>query len=236
MSDESKKIDDIANNSLYTSTAALATINYSYEIFSRYRLGEGSILELGPAEGAMTERLYRDGYRPELLEGSKVFCNQLRKKFPDLEVYNKLFEDFEPKISYNTIILGHVLEHVVDPVSILRKVRTWLTNNGRIFAAVPNKRSIHRQAAVIMGLINHEGTMSAKDIHHGHHRIYDPESFRHAFAASGLYVEHFGGYWLKPLSDSQIERDWTNEMLQAFLILGERYPDIAAEIYIIAKK
>ena len=87
-----------------------------------------------------------------------------------------------------------------------------------------------------MGLINHEGTLSAKDIHHGHRRIYGPESFRHAFAASGLYVEHFGGYWLKPLSDSQIERDWTNEMLQAFLILGERYPDIAAEIYIIAKK
>lgn len=45
-----------------------------------------------------------------------------------------------------------------------------------------------------------------------------------------------GGYWFKPLSDSQIEKDWTQELIQAFLMLGEEYPDIAGEIYLIAEK
>lgn len=45
----------------------------------------------------------------------------------------------------------------------------------------------------------------------------------------------FGGYWLKPVSNGQIEENWTGKMVEAFMKLGERYPDIAAEIYIIAK-
>ena len=44
----------------------------------------------------------------------------------------------------------------------------------------------------------------------------------------------FGGYWLKPLSNAQLDRDWTPEMLDAFMALGERYPDVAAEIYVVA--
>jgi hypothetical protein len=44
----------------------------------------------------------------------------------------------------------------------------------------------------------------------------------------------FGGYWLKPLSNAQLEAHWTPEMLEAYMQVGERYPDIAAEIYVIA--
>jgi hypothetical protein len=65
--------------------------------------------------------------------------------------------------------------------------------------------------------------------------VYDPESFRADFTAAGLRLELFGGYWLKPLSNAQIERDWDHRMLDAFMRLGERYPDIAAEIYVIAR-
>ena len=35
--------------------------------------------------------------------------------------------------------------------------------------------------------------------------------------------------------NAQIEATWTAEMVHAFLKLGERYPDIAAEIYVVAK-
>jgi hypothetical protein len=31
-----------------------------------------------------------------------------------------------------------------------------------------------------------------------------------------------------------METAWTAEMLEAFMQLGERYPDIASEIYVIA--
>ena len=72
------------------------------------------------------------------------------------------------------------------------------------------------------------------DIHHGHRRVFDPASFRQCFLSAGLTIETSGGYWLKPVSNRQIEQTWTPEMLAAFMELGERYPDIAAEIYVVA--
>jgi 2-polyprenyl-3-methyl-5-hydroxy-6-metoxy-1,4-benzoquinol methylase len=130
--------------------------------------------------------------------------------------------------------LGHVLEHVEDPVAILKKAKNWLAKDGVILGAVPNSRSLHRQAAVIMDIQATEDTMSELDYHHGHRRIYNPETFRGDFSKAGLKVMHFGGYWLKPVSNNQIHASWSKEMLYAFMKLGERYPDIAGEIYVIA--
>ena len=79
-----------------------------------------------------------------------------------------------------------------------------------------------------------EDELNDLDRHHGHRRVFNPESFRQAFYQSGYNIDYFGGYWLKPVSNSQIEANWTAEMLEAFMKLGERYPDIAGEIYVVA--
>jgi len=105
---------------------------------------------------------------------------------------------------------------------------------GRILAAVPNSRSLHRQAAVLMQLLPGEDALNEMDIHHGHRRVFSPESFRRCFLDAGLTIDIFGGYWLKPVSNRQIEQTWTPAMLDAFMQLGERYPDIAGEIYVVA--
>jgi hypothetical protein len=75
--------------------------------------------------------------------------------------------------------------------------------------------------------------MNEADIHHGHRRVFNPETFRQVFALSALQIDVFGGYWLKPVSNHQIDESWTPQMLDAFMQLGERYPDIAGEIYAV---
>jgi 2-polyprenyl-3-methyl-5-hydroxy-6-metoxy-1,4-benzoquinol methylase len=131
--------------------------------------------------------------------------------------------------------VGHVLEHVEDPSALLARVRGWLAPDGVLLACVPNGRSVHRQAAVMMGLLDDEYELNETDRHHGHRRVYSPESLRRDVRAAGLRIEFFGGYWLKPVSNAQIDRDWSEDMLRAFMALGERYPDIAAEIYVVAR-
>ncbi|GHV79548.1 hypothetical protein AGMMS49944_13390 [Spirochaetia bacterium] len=135
---------------------------------------------------------------------------------------------------YNNIILGHVLEHVIDPVAILELCKKWISDNGRILASVPNKKSIHRQAGVEMGLLSRPDDFSEKDKRHGHRRIFGPDSFAECFNKVGLKIIKSGGYWLKPFSDSQIEAWYSDKMIDTFLKLGEHYPDIAGEIYIVA--
>jgi 2-polyprenyl-3-methyl-5-hydroxy-6-metoxy-1,4-benzoquinol methylase len=183
----------------------------------------------------MTEILIGRFADVTVVEGSSHLCKALKLRLPHANVVNSLFEDFSTVELFDTIVLGRVLEHVLDPVEILTKAGSWLAPGGVICAAVPNARSVHRQAAVLMGMLPGESVLNDADLQHGHRRVYDPESFRSHFTAAGLKLELFGGYWMKPLSNAQIERDWDEQMLDAFMRLGERYPDIAAEIYVIAR-
>lgn len=232
---EYARLDNVASKSLYYVGVAPKTILYSFNIAKRYLVGD-SILELGPAEGVMTELLAATGKELTVVEGSELFCQDLLKRFPQATIIHSLFEEFKPDRQFDNIILGHVLEHVEDPVDILVRAKQWLKpDSGRLFAAVPNARSLHRQAAVIMGLLTSEDALNETDLHHGHRRVFNPESFRNSFYQAGLNIEIFGGYWMKPVSNRQIEETWTPEMLEAFMQLGERYPDIAGEIYVVAR-
>ena len=226
-------LEQIAADSWYGRGANHCMVEYTFRVFSRHLRGD-SVLELGPAEGIMTALLVARGGELTTVEGASTFCADLRRRFSQVEVIHSLFEEFRPDRKFDNVVLGHVLEHVEDPAGLLRSVGKWLKPGGRVLAAVPNSRSLHRQAAVMMRLLPFEEAMNEADIHHGHRRVFNPETFRQVFAQGGLQVDVFGGYWLKPVSNRQIEQTWTPEMLEAFMRLGERYPDIAGEIYVIA--
>lgn len=233
MNNEETRLEQIASNSLYGAGANAFTIKYSFEILKRYL--KGNVLEMGPAEGIMTEQLVNVLDTFSIVEGSQLFVNDLKLKYPKLDITCSLFENYKPSKTFDVIVLGHVLEHVDNPVEILKKAKKWLNPNGIIFAAVPNAHSIHRQAAVLMGILDKENSMSELDYHHGHRRVYNFEDFKQDFIQAGLSIKKCGGYWLKPVSNKQIEETWTEEMIYAFMQLGEKYPEIAGEIYIVAE-
>lgn len=232
---EKDTLEAIAADSWYAEGVAGRAVAYSARVLLRHARG-GSCLELGPAEGLMTRELRTRFDDLTVVEGAEAFCAQIRAHLPDVHVVHGLFEAYAPARTFDTIVLGHVLEHVIEPQALLRRIAGWLAPGGVILAAVPNARSVHRQAAVIMGLLEEEHAMNEADRHHGHRRVYDPESLRAEFLRAGLAVEHFGGYWLKPLSNGQLDAGWTPEMTDAFFRLGERYPDVAAEIYVAATR
>lgn len=230
---EKKNLEKIAENSKYCERLNLSMIKYSYKILKQFLKRDSSVLEMGPAEGVMTEKLVNDVSDLTIVEGSEYFTNLLKDKYPQVEIYNSLFENYQPNKKFDVIILGHVLEHVENPTEILKRAKNWLNKEGIIFAAVPNCHSIYRQAAVLMGILEKENSMSELDKHHGHRRVYSKKEFENDFITAGLKIFKSGGYWLKPLSNGQM-KDWDENMIEAFMKLGEKYPDIAAENYVIA--
>ena len=44
-----------------------------------------------------------------------------------------------------------------------------------------------------------------------------------------------GGVFFKPLSNGQIQENWTEEMIQGFFELGKDFPEYAADIYAVCK-
>jgi 2-polyprenyl-3-methyl-5-hydroxy-6-metoxy-1,4-benzoquinol methylase len=184
----------------------------------------------------MTELLYPYFKDYTVVDGADIFVEQIIKRHPKINGVVSLFEDYKPDRKYDNIILGHVLEHVEKPREILMECYSWLKDDGVILAAVPNCDSIHRQAAVKMGLLDSVKQLNEMDQYHGHRRVYDRIEFRDDFCGAGFKIIKEGGYWLKPLSNKQMEDAWTDEMISAFMELGEKYPDIAAEMYIVAGK
>lgn len=235
MLDEKRRVEIHAKEAGYAKGVMSYTTAYSGEIFTRYMI-PGSVLELGPDEGVMTDILYPKFADYTIVDGADFFVDALKKKYPQIKAHKSLFEYFHTDILYKNIILGHVLEHVENPVEILKLCSQWLAPNGRILSAVPNANSLHRQAAVKMGLLNTVHDLNETDLRNGHRRVYDNTSFQQDFVSAGLKIIKSGGYWLKPLSNAQLERDWTEDMITAYLKIGELYPNIAAEIYVIAEK
>ena len=73
MNDELDRLERIAGESLYAAGVNADTVRYSFRIFERH-LREGSVLEMGPAEGVMTDLLATTGHPITVVEGSQAFC------------------------------------------------------------------------------------------------------------------------------------------------------------------
>jgi hypothetical protein len=71
-------LEKIALDALYGKGVNENMIKYTFEIFSRY-IKKGSILELWPAEGIMTDLIYATGNPLTLVDGASIFCDNLRK-------------------------------------------------------------------------------------------------------------------------------------------------------------
>jgi 2-polyprenyl-3-methyl-5-hydroxy-6-metoxy-1,4-benzoquinol methylase len=233
-SEEVQWQEQVARTFDYFDGVCAAAAEYSVGIVKRHLMGK-RILEVGPADGHMTRGLVND-FDLTLVEPSETLCEKLRHSFPRAQVINSLVEDFVPSQRFDNILLCHLLDHVRDPEQVVRLAGSWLSPGGKIIAIAPNSESLHRQAAVRMGLLPAVNAFSERDQVQGKRRIFSRHEFRRLFSSAGLEIEFFGGYWLKPVSNRQMEQQWTPDMIDAFFALGEQYPEIAAEMCLVAHR
>ena len=206
-------------------------IEFRYRTWKQRLVGPKG-LELGPAEGVMTKFLLDDFESLTVVDAASNLLNRI----PDadnLVKIHSLFEDFDPEEKFNSIIMEHILEHVDDPTMLLKRAKDWLLPGGKLYLGVPNGNSFHRLVAVKMGLLGNQCQLNNRDIKQGHRRVYTHETFRNDVEASDLHIIEMGGVFFKPLSNSQIDTAWTNEMIEGFYQLGKDFPQYAADIFCV---
>jgi len=208
-------------------------MRYRYQSIKDWFKGDNA-LELGTSDGTMTNLLVNDFKSLVTVDGSQELIDVIPQR-PNLRKICSYFENFEPNEKFDTILMEHILEHVDDPVGLLKRAKKWLSPEGVIIAGVPNGDSIHRLAAVEMGLLKTKTQLNDRDHILGHQRVYTMESFLNDIKSTGLDIKHKGGVFLKPLSNGQIDKDWSNEMMDAFYNLGKQFPDHCAEIFVVCE-
>lgn len=178
---------------------------YTYNwVFSHINESD-SILELGYGEGNFTSELVSRGFNPVVLDGSDLLLQKAKNIHGDkISIEHALFEEFIPEQKFDCVLATHVLEHVDEPVSLLEHMKKWLNPNGKIIIIVPNKESIHRQLAVLMGLQPALDTLGARDHLVGHQRVYSLETLEADVVAADYKVADSAGFFLKTLPNSMM--------------------------------
>lgn len=210
----------------------------SFERFFR----PGSLLELGSYKGDFTRRLLPFFDDITCVEASDEAAHEARTRLGErVEIIEGLFEDVELPRRYDNIVITHVLEHVEDPVEVLRRVNEeWLAEGGRLFIVCPNANAGSRQIAVKMGLISHNAAVTPSEAAHGHHRTYALDTLESDALAAGLNVVHRSGIFFKALANFQWDRLLQTdiislEYLEGCYQLGQVYPDLCSSIFIMCE-
>lgn len=211
----------------------------SFEPFFR----SGSLLELGSYQGQFTQRFLRHFNDITCVEASSEAMAEARRRLGDqIQYVNALFEEVMLPRRYDNIVLTHVLEHLDDPVRVLKRVNEeWLAENGRLFLVCPNANAPSRQIAVKMGLISHNAAVTPAEAGHGHRITYSLDTLERDAVAAGLRVVHRSGIFFKALANFQWDRLLSTdivskEYLEGCYQLGQHYPDLCASIFLLCEK
>ena len=198
----------------------------------------GIALEMGSADGIMTQKLCGEFESLTVVDGSQLFLDQLKEKVvaDNIKVDCALFEEYNSEVKFNNIFMTHILEHLDDPILVLKRSLDWLADDGYVFIAVPNANSLHRYVGVEMGMLEKRDSLNDQDVLLGHRRVYTPDLLKSHVESAGYKIEKFGGQMVKPLSNRQIQDQWSPELISAFFGLSDKLPELCSEIFIIASK
>lgn len=204
---------------------------------------DGDLLELGCFKGDFTRRLSNYFSDITCVEASEEALIEARQKLGGRAKFvSSTFEQVNLPKQYNNIVLTHVLEHIDDPVGLLRRINDeWLTENGRLFLVCPNANAASRQIAVKMGLITHNAAVTDAELKHGHRCTYSLDTLERDATAAGLKIVYRSGIFFKALANFQWDRllqtDIVSpEYLEGCYQLGQQYPDLCASIFLLCEK
>ena len=193
-----------------------------------YSVSKSTYLELGLGHGVALKILSENFKSITALDGSLKMIERFANIYDNVQLEHTYFEDYQTEKKYDSIGMGFVLEHVEDPLLILKKYRDFLREGGSIFIGVPNAASLHRLLALEAGLIDDIRALSAQDIAFGHRRFFSNEDWHALFSEAGYTVERNEGLYLKPFTTKQIQSLNLNERVYSALgKLAMPYPSIS---------
>jgi 2-polyprenyl-3-methyl-5-hydroxy-6-metoxy-1,4-benzoquinol methylase len=202
-----------------------------------------NVLELGSFRGDFTRRLAERFADVTCVEASEEAAAAAAAALgKQATILRGTFETTALLRRFDNVVLTHVLEHLDDPVGVLKRINDeWLTDQGRLFLVCPNANAPSRQIAVKMGLIASNAAVTPAEREHGHRITYTLDTLERDARAAGLKVVHRSGIFFKALANFQWDRLLatdiiSKEYLQGCYELGQVYPDLCSSIFLLCER
>lgn len=149
-----------------------------------------------------------------------------RAGYADLIEGNLESEDFSLPTTYDAVVLLHVLEHLFEPETAMRRVAAVLRPGGVViggFPVLPHFLLKSRQVSV---------RRTAKPM--GHVSIFSPRRVREMGAQAGLETEFLSGAFFMRSKGSPLENSAT--WMRFNLMFGAMFPWWPGEVYWLMRK
>jgi SAM-dependent methyltransferase len=175
-----------AADNLLSRITGLGALQRRAEVMYLDGVSPGRLLDVGCGDGTIPARLRRLGWSAEGTEVDPEAAAHARTKH-GLTVHLGSLETLGLSgDSFDAVVMNHVVEHVHDPVALLRECRRILRPGGRLVVVTPNTKSLgHR----IFG----------KDWGHldppRHLHLFSRSSLRECAQKAGIGI---GGLWCTP--------------------------------------
>lgn len=99
----------------------------------------GTLLEIGCGNGGMTRLISPRVERITAFDVSLPSLKQLEELgLPNVETAQGLIENYDPGHSYRWVVLSEVIEHIREPLPVVRKAYDFLAPGGSLLITTPN--------------------------------------------------------------------------------------------------
>jgi SAM-dependent methyltransferase len=104
--------------------------------------GQGRVLDVGCGSGGNLAVLQAQGWNVSGVDASAVAVAQAQARFGERVRQGDLASMAYPERTFDTVLFSHVLEHLHDPLSLLKEVWRILDWEGRVVILCPNAGSL----------------------------------------------------------------------------------------------
>jgi SAM-dependent methyltransferase len=140
----------------------------------------GKLLEVGSGSGRFLQRMRRAGWQVQGTDFDPVVARRVREKYAlQIDVGDLAALDYAAG-AYDVVAMSQVIEHVPEPLALLRECARLLRPGGRLVLSTPNAAGLaHRRYAA-----SWRGLEPPRHLH-----IFTPHALAACARASGLQVE-----------------------------------------------
>lgn len=104
-------------------------------------LAPGRLLDVGCGDGAFLQRMKAFGWTVEGCDFDESAARTAESRYGITVKVGRLSDIAYPGDSFDAVTLNHVIEHLHDPVAVLREIERILKPSGTVIAVTPNATS-----------------------------------------------------------------------------------------------
>ncbi len=200
-----------------------------------------TVLEVGCGVDSIGNYLDNQAIDLTVVEPDPYFLKAGTEFIRNCTRFNGFFEEFPVGEKFDLIIVSCLLHEIKEPQIFLKHLSYFCGENTIVHINVPNSESLHRLAAVEMGMMkaSNEPT-TTQSLMQQSRSAYSMKDLIKEVELANFKIVSSGGYLLKANTHYQLSEMMkigiiNEEVLGAYVKLGERMPEIAAEIFINMK-